>query len=518
MAESARAPVPGRSLGTFQLRLVERWVMICFVGLVLITYTAFEMWGFGGGEFWFLMFILSALVFFPVILGISRGQMDIFEPIFLVCAAYFLYFVWAPTHDWVRGNLSPFGIDIVSSIWRGTMHAIVGVAAMLVGYYVNFGGEGSRNPMANTRSSFRATPENPVDVRRSSAAIKYAVGMSLGAIACLGLTFRLTGWNWSRLLSFGQYGDEVANIWLIEQNPFLNYLHSTMEWFLPAFLILLVFRRQPTPRSRFFLLLGFFAVFTIYTTLGFRYRVLLLMMAPVLYHYMAKRKRPGVIGIVVASLVTVLMVSIIGGTRGATRAGADLDRGDIAIGETGSNFTQDLRIYPPFYRMLDVFPTDYDYLWGSSYMYVFISPIPRVLWPGKPDAPVRSVLRVIAGERAVQQGLAYPNLGEFYVNFGLAGEIMGMFLFGFLLRRAWMFVQRNANDPWALILYAMLLPFLVQVVSRGYFVQIAQEFAFIFGPALIGRYFFGERATVRRALRIGATPRPFGLSAEIPSR
>jgi oligosaccharide repeat unit polymerase len=517
MAEATRAPIVARSIGTFQLRLTERWSMITFIGLVLLTFTAFEMWGFAGGEFWFLMFILSALVFVPVILGITQGQMDIFEPIFLVCAAYFLYFVWAPTYDWIRGNFSPFGIDIVSGIWRGTMHAIVGVASMLVGYYVNFGGEKRRNPMADSKSTYRPTPEHPVDLRRASEANKYAIGLIIGAIVCLGLTFKLTGWNWSRLLTFGQLGDEKLNIWLIEQNPFLNYLHSTMEWFLPAFLVLMVFRR-PSPRSRFFLSIAFLAVFAIYTTLGFRYRVLLLMMAPVVYWYMTKRKRPGVMGIVVAAVVTILMVSIIGGTRGATRAGGDIERQDIALAQSGNNFTQDLRIYPPFYRMLDVYPIDYDYIWGSSYLYVFISPIPRALWPGKPDAPVRNVLRVILGERAVTAGLAYPNLGEFYVNFGLVGEILGMFLFGFILRRIWMFLQRNAHDPWALILYSMTLPFLVQVVSRGYFVQIAQEIAFIFGPIVLGRYFLGERAPQSRPKWIGAPARPFGFSQEIPSR
>jgi hypothetical protein len=118
----------------------------------------------------------------------------------------------------------------------------------------------------------------------------------------------------------------------------------------------------------------------------------------------------------------------------------------------------------------------------------------------------------------VQQGLAYPNLGEFYVNFGLVGEIGGMFLFGYLLRRAWMFLQRNPHDPWALIIYSMTLPFLVQVVSRGYFVQIAQEFVFIFGPVLIGRRLFGERAVRRRREQVGVLRRPFALTTEIPSR
>lgn len=515
MGETTRESGGGPSLGTFQLGLVERWVMIGVVALVLITLTMFEMWGFGGGEFWFLMFILSALLFYPVILGCTQGQMDLFEPIFLVSAAYFLYFVWAPTNDFLKGNYTVFGIDIVPGLTRGTLHAAVGVAAMMAGYYVRFGDARSRR---RTPTSYRATPEAPVDLRNASAAIKYAIALILSAIVCLGLTFKLTGWNWSRLLSFGQYGDEVLGIWLIEQNPFLNYLHSTLEWFLPAFLILFVFRRKPTLRSRVFLAIGFLAVFAIYTTLGFRYRVLLLMMAPVLYSYLVKRKRPGVVGLAVAGLVTVLMVGIIGGTRNATRTGAAIDREDLEISQSTSGFAGDLRLYPPFYRMIDVFPADYDYILGTSYLYVFISPIPRVLWPGKPDAPVRSVLRIIVGERAVQQGLAYPNLGEFYVNFGIVGEIGGMFLFGYLLQRVWLFLQRNPQDPWALIIYSMTLPFLVQVVSRGYFVQIAQEFVFIFGPVLIGRRFLGERAVNRRRQRFGAVPRSLALTSEIPSR
>ena len=508
-------PPPGyKSLGTFQLTAFERTTLSAVVAITLLTLGLFQILGFANGNFWFKMFALSALLLTPVILGITQGHMDILEPIFLVNAAYFLYFVWGPSVDWISQLHVIFGTDIVATIDNGTRHTTIAVASMLIGYYMRFGGAAPAKRPAPAGDA--PLKDFYVDPPRDAAAVRYAVIVTVAGIVCLGLTFSLTGWNWTRLLTLGQFGADVNNTWLIEQNPFLNYLYLTMEWFLPALMIMIAFHK-PRTRNRVLLLIGFVIIFTIYMTIGFRYRILLLMLAPVTYLYMLRRRRPGLGGLLIAGFVTVLMIGLIGGTRSATRTGRDIDTDVFEVAQSGSRFANDLRIYPPYYTLLQAFPTDHDYLWGSSYLYVFLSPIPRALWPGKPDAPVRVVLRTAFGERAVQQGLAYPNLGEFYVNFGLPGEILGMALFGYLLRRLWSYVRRNAHDRWALIWYALWLPFLVQVVSRGYFVQIAQEFAFIFLPILLGRRLFGPAAGVR-AIRARAAERLPGHRVGIAGR
>jgi oligosaccharide repeat unit polymerase len=508
--------LPGfRSLGTFRLTAFERATMAVLTAGTLLTLTTFEVTGFANGTFWFTMTVLAGLLLVPVMIGIANGRMDIFEPIFIVNAAYFLYLVWGPSVDWLAGLHSLYGTDIVSTIGPATMHAAVSVAAMLVGYYVRFGGD----------AEHKAKPPAPVptnlvdtfvDPPRDRAAMKYTAGLAVGAIICLCLTFNLTGWNWTRLLTLGQYGEAITHLWLIEQNPFLNYLLFTIEWFMPALMIAVAFHK-PRPRTRALIAFGFLLTFIAYTTLGFRYRILLLMVAPITYMYLLRRKRPGLGTLLFAGAALVLIIGGIAGTRRATRVGDEIEREMLQVDESRSRFANDLRIYPPYYALIQVFPTDHDFMWGTSYIYVFLSPIPRQLWAGKPDAPVVTVLRAVFGSRGVQQGLAYPNIGEMYVNFGLPGEILGMALFGFLLRKLWTFVRRNAHDRWALIWYALWFPFLVQVVSRGYFVQIAQEFAFIFLPVLVGRRFFGPASGLRQARARSAERLP-RYSVGIPGR
>ena len=514
MASDAHRP-GFRSLGTFRLTAFERSTMTVVSAAVLFTLGMFQVTGFMNGDFWFTMFILAGLLLLPVILGIAQGHIDLLEPIFLVNAAYFLYFVWGPTVDWISGLHYILGTDIVSTIANGTLHGAIGIAAMLVGYYVRFGSDADRPPAP------RVTADTPLkdyyaDPVRDAAAIKYAVTLSVIAVVCLGLTFSLNGWNWTRLLTLGQFGAEVESIWLIERNPFLNYLYLTMEFFMPAIMIAIAFHR-PSPRARTLIVIAFLAIFAIYMTIGFRYRTMLVMMAPANYYYLLRRRRPGIGTLMFATALAVLMIGAIAGTRGATRIGREIQAETLEISESGTRFANDLRIYPPYYSLLQAFPRDHDYLWGSSYLYVFLSPIPRGLWPGKPDAPVRTVLRSAFGERAVTQGVAYPNIGELYVNFGLPGEILGMALFGYLLRQLWHYVRRNAHDRWALIWYSLWLPFLVQVISRGYFVQIAQEFAFIFLPLLIGKRMFGEAARLRD-MRQAASDRLPRYSVGIPGR
>ena len=495
-------PPPGfRSLGTFQLTLFERWAMAFVVGLLLFSLTLMELWRFAGGEMWFMLFLLAGLCMTPVILGIMQGHMDLFEPIVMVCAAYFLYMVWAPSVDWISGLHVVFGTDIPSTIKTGTLHTLVAIISLLVGYYVRFDSAAQR-----PRQPAKPGPEEPlrdylVDEKKDAAAVKYALIMTAVAVVCLGLTMSLTGWNWTRLLTLGQFGGAVTGVWLIEQNPFLNYLFLTLEWFMPVTIILIAFVK-PSRAKKVLLTTGFMFIFVMYMTLGFRYRVLMLLMGPVSYWYLTRRKRPGLAAITASGVFLVIMIGLISGTRDDTRAGRAMDTEAFEIQESGTRFANDLRIYPPYYQLLSTFPYDHDYLWGSSFLYVFFSPIPRALWAGKPDAPPRLILRTAYGERAVQQGLAYPNIGEFYVNFGIAGEILGMCLFGYLLRRLWDYTRRNSHDRWVIIAYSLWFPFLVQVVSRGYFVQIAQEIAFIFLPVYVGKRVFGysqERKQLARA-------------------
>jgi hypothetical protein len=109
----------------------------------------------------------------------------------------------------------------------------------------------------------------------------------------------------------------------------------------------------------------------------------------------------------------------------------------------------------------------------------------------------------VLGEDAVTAGVAYPNIGEFYVNFGVPGIMGGMWLFGVVMRAMYEYLKRHEQSDWARITYATALPFLVQVVSRGYFVAIVQEAFFLLIPLVVGMW-------------IARRTREAGVATELP--
>jgi len=424
---------------------------------------------------WLSLALVASLLLLPLVASAFAGRLDVFEPIFLVAISYFLYFVVAPAFDLLNDNTIFFGKEIRQLIPKGSIYASLGILSMFLGYYNNIGIRLSRLIPRPTKSVY--------------GSVRY--GLFLGGLGVILFSafLRGVGLSWIRLLSFGQFNrvPAVAEAGIID-SPFYNYLWSTMDWFAGSFMILYAFAN----RWRRALLPIFIAIFAVYCMMGFRFRVLILVMAPLIYHFLRNRRRPKTIHIVGAIVLGFLIIGGLGAIRGNLRSATRIAVPSFkTIFET---FLADLAIYQPFLVVIDAIPRVHDYYWGSSYAYVFIQPIPRALWPDKPLAPIRDIISVSFGsEIPAQAGVFYPNLGEFYANYGLIGIVVGMFLFGISMRTLYEYLRRHADNEWARILFALSLPFLVQVVSRGYTVQIIQEATFIIAPIIVGMWLSGRR-------------------------
>ena len=80
-------------------------------------------------------------------------------------------------------------------------------------------------------------------------------------------------------------------------------------------------------------------------------------------------------------------------------------------------------------------PEEYDYLNGSSYLSVFIVPIPRALWPKKPVLRIGQFFGVELMERKTIFGVVPGVIGEAYMNFGKVGIAVILFIFGIFCKQ-----------------------------------------------------------------------------------
>ena len=158
--------------------------------------------------------------------------------------------------------------------------------------------------------------------------------------------------------------------------------------------------------------------------------------------------------------------------------------------ELYTTFRTNTNIVMPYYCIVDKMPSKFPHTWGSGY---FIEPIvyflPRFLFPWKPT--IESADIVLAMNNCTgfditgTNGMATPSFSELYIEFGIIGCLVGMFLFGLLLRRLKGFYTNKNNDIHNVILYSILFTTLFQILIRGYMAMNVYLVLFLIIPIYI---------------------------------
>jgi len=97
-------------------------------------------------------------------------------------------------------------------------------------------------------------------------------------------------------------------------------------------------------------------------------------------------------------------------------------------------------------------------LWGRSFHDALFMPIPRAFMPDKPYLFNTQMLWQIHPElKGEFFGTTFSMIGEFYMNFHIAGIIIGSFIFGIIIKIMQVYYINNQSNISFLFLYRMLL-------------------------------------------------------------
>src|SRR5262249_2110758 len=156
-----------------------------------------------------------------------------------------------------------------------------------------------------------------------------------------------------------------------------------------------------------------------------------------------------------------------------------------------------------FALIVQTFPDKMDYLVGESYVALAVAPIPRWLWANKNRMfALRDNLIVY-----YLTGASVPPSfgGALYANFGWAGVALGMFGWGALQARLYLFMLRRPDDDEAVILYSVTL---IHFASIGN-LAIADAIGHVV-PTAVALWFIREK----RAAPVPILPAPKPLPGE----
>ena len=120
-------------------------------------------------------------------------------------------------------------------------------------------------------------------------------------------------------------------------------------------------------------------------------------------------------------------------------------------------------------------PHDLPYQLGRTYLATLTMPVPRGLWPDKPLPSTGVFTLAFWPDTWLLNGTTLPPglFGEFYLNFGWIGVVLGAFLFARVGRRL---LARHAAaplDPRRVLLYALFVAMVAHYVRGDFAVTVA---------------------------------------------
>ena len=436
-------------------RAVKR-VLLFFLELTLIAVLFFSCPASLSPEKQRCYFVLCAQlpIFWTVQLLIMHyeREIDLLSPLLLVTLIHMLLFEFTPLLCLLTNDLLLLGQDLWGGCIKGTWLSTIGFLAFTASYLFSRGNR-SRREMEQGQVAFSAN--------QSRLCLKVNVVFWILAFLAQLYYLRSTGKNLAYVLTLGSSKLSAATQ-IGSATQFLGVIAYAM---LPSYLYIFVFSKK-----RIWKILLFYLMTVTFVARGFRFIIVAIIVSPLVLLSLIKEKRPRLRQIMLVFLLLVIMITVVGSMRYDYRAGKGITERalnrmtlDAAMEAVKGNF----EIFKAYYGIVEHIPSVMGYTHGKQIIYyTAVMMIPRFLWHGKPQPPMRDVIRTSVCPYAVNAGMAYPYVGEYYHEFGVLGVIAGCFLLGLFCK--WLARFKNVRNIHAIVLFATVYPLMLQVLIRGY--------------------------------------------------
>ena len=129
-------------------------------------------------------------------------------------------------------------------------------------------------------------------------------------------------------------------------------------------------------------------------------------------------------------------------------------------------------------------PTDYPYVGLAPISTALQQPVPRAIYPNKPQGEYSARLRELIYGKP-DSYTAYLGFAEYYLMAGWPSLVVVSFALGWCLRRLWTWFLWRQYEPLAQSCYLLSASFLFVVVSRGYLAQVLMLYGVTVFPLFV---------------------------------
>lgn len=419
---------------------------------------------------------------------ISRSPLAVFRPTLVLAVVLAYYTLSGPLRSVALGEWYDRGLNMRSNMELAWAGAFVFYAALLAGFY------------------FLPTPRF---LRRFSTAQQPESLYKLGTRLCqvgFGMFVLVTGPRVIALINpfaaralVDRFSDGV------DAGGFANYFRLALNFLVPGLVLLwaswLASKRHLVP-----MLMWMALAIGMFTTSGFRYRIVLAAVPLLVIWYLARQRRPNLVVVALAATALLFMAGFVGLTR---QYGRGLDVAAVQglsnaeILEAGYGEAQ---VFLTTAGMMAITPEINSYVGIQPIISTALYPIPSAFLPNKESsAYLQRSIETLFNSPTLGMGSAILCYGEWFLMAGWPSLIVMSVLLGWLLRCLWNWFLLRSTEPLAQCCYAVAVSYLYVVVSRGYLPQVVMLFVFTVAPLF---WLYGRLSAPIHHFRAAPAPSP----------
>lgn len=376
---------------------------------------------------------------------------DLLEPLYFLAFLFVLIFIFRPIQALHRPDFTARLIPSDASLIQlALLYGGLSFAALWLGYRSGFGERWARGLP-------RFTPT-------WSQSWILAVGVIYVAIGVAGFAFAV-----SRSGGFALFWATLSGRALLAETGSMVFA-STLYLVSAAAVVLgtnwIFFRRG---MWLFGAVLALSVVLN--TSLGGRSGVLIQLLGLVVIFYYSRLHRhqaattrmAAVLGFGLLAIVFVVGLGILRSPLTTVAGRGDLKA--LSAAEVGERFVSEFNQFDWFVIILDLTPQTVPYQHGATFAQLLGQFIPRMIWPDKPPPFEYTLTRMVTG---TESGSPFTIAGEFYLNFGPVGMLLGMVFFGVLCRTAYAYLRAYPDNAAVVLLYGVFFANLPHFYTRNF--------------------------------------------------
>lgn len=410
--------------------------------------------------FWLLALVLIFTVDFLQLLA-SRDRLAIYQPPVFVMLFMAYYCIVGPVqrafqNDWAH-VLQDFRYAAVYG-WAG---AVVFYLSMRLGYIAFRGWQPAR----------RFVPGYDDQIAFSYGSRLCWFGLLLFFLANgLKVVAYLNPFNVTGSAFFGESG--------LELGPFQSYFDLGVNLLIPG--ILLQFAAWVRTRQRFVPWAAWsLATIAIFTSLGFRWRIVTLVLPMLLLWFLARGRRPALVPLVLSAVGLLGLSGLIEQTRSYGAGLSITQASDLSAGTLLQAGFNESSVFLVTGALIAESPLNIPFVGFQPIVSTLLFPIPSAIWQTKDSFEyLSSAIAYLFRSYTLGIGQATLNYGEYYLMFGWWSVIGMGLLSGWLLRCLWNWFSLRRTEVLAQVAYLCTCALLYVWVSRGYLPQLALTLSF----------------------------------------